>query len=129
MKASKERLDLVRETVANYGYTEAARRLGIKRETVRRYMRHVENQDDPNGKKAEVADDSDAIRKIKERFSAAELKAIANGGLGVRDIATQNIEPTTDVYKLGIMTDTHYGSKYTDPALTNLAWTLTAGSL
>lgn len=103
-----------------YGYDVAAKMHGIKRETARRYCRN-----DTRGKrpaKSVTAIDNSDINKIAERYTRAELHAIANGGMTMQTKDKILIEPTKSVYRIGVITDTHYGSKYTNPDLTLCAF-------
>ena len=78
--ATKERLAEIEDAVAEHGYAGAAEKLGIKQESVRRMHRMAiegsrEKTPDP------IEGNEALARKILERYTPAELRAIANGGI------------------------------------------------
>ena len=77
---SEEQMNKISGLVEEFGYAGTAEKLGIKQETVRRINRFAkartkETPSDP------IVGNETLVRKILERYSPAELQAIASGGL------------------------------------------------
>ena len=93
-------------------YDQAGRELGISKESVRRAVRMVNNKD----KKKEQFDSSldSTVSKLIERYTPEELKLIANGF----QLQTETYKPIHNFngqpVKIGVLTDLHIGSKYTE---------------
>lgn len=92
--------------------------LNISRETVRRLKRQhcaAEDQSAPGF-------DEKFIRQLQEKFTQDELKNILSGA-EVKP-ATNTIQHgfSGDTVTIGIMSDTHLGSKYTDPDMVSRAF-------
>jgi predicted phosphodiesterase len=87
-----------------HGESEAKKSFSLNDETWNRYKREI---------KKTFGDISD-ILSIKEQFSKDELQALASG---VRVVSPHNatIDFTGDRVKFGIISDTHIGSRYTNP--------------
>jgi len=87
-----------------HGESEAKKSFSLNDETWNRYKREI---------KKTFGDISD-ILSIKEQFSKDELQALASG---VRVVSPHNatINFTGDRVKFGIISDTHIGSRYTNP--------------
>jgi predicted phosphodiesterase len=106
-----------------YDYSEktsnksAAEKYGITVETVRRYKRqHKESigtsEKSPNMK---------ILEQLGEKYSKKELEAILKGGLYEKESTTHKFNFDGEVLTIGLMTDTHIGSKYTDENLLHKA--------
>jgi len=109
---STDRMNKVAEVVHRLGYELAGKELGLKKETVRRYMRQWKQK----GDLAKDPIDENLAKQLRERFSDAELKQILNGSQVKPDSATVAHDFSGDTVTLGCLTDTHLGSKYSDPA-------------
>lgn len=99
--------------IKDRGADAAAEEMGVSRETVRRYARLH--------KQAEEVSlpgfDQKFMRQLQEKYSQDELKKILSG---TEKNPVQNIKQhdfTGDTLTIGLMSDTHFGSKYTDPDL------------
>ena len=98
------------EVFESHGYDTGADIMGVKKETMRRYVRQARND---IGEQGEQIDES-VIRQIRERYTDAELKAIARGGNSLPTPKKPAVSFDGEVVTIGLMTDTHIGSKYTD---------------
>lgn len=99
--------------VADCGVDGAAEKMGISRETVKRYARLYKQANEIS------ADgfDQKFIRQLQEKYSQDELKKILSG---TEKNPVQHIKQhdfSGDTVTIGLMSDTHFGSKYTDPDL------------
>jgi len=98
---------------AEVGTDEAARQLGLKRETVRRESRRAKATGGPS-----LDQESAVFRKLRERFSDKELAAIANGhGINPATIPRPVLDFAGDEVVIGFVTDTHIGSEDFDESL------------
>lgn len=109
------------------GVDAAADHYGLSRETVRRRMREVRSYERENSSREVMEDDvkgKDIVSKEKyadiivNRYSLNELRAIARG----HTLHSSPVIPIHDFQDgdwvtIGVMTDTHLGSKYTNPNL------------
>ena len=113
--ATKERLDEIETAIAEHGYAGAAKVLKIKQETVRRLHRlFLERQ---KGTPSDPIEGNEALtRKILERYSPAELRAIANGGI-MKPIRRAVYDFTGEDVTIGFCTDTHIGESSFSDAL------------
>lgn len=116
-KISAERIAEIAELANELGIDSAAKSFGLSRETVRRRLREYNS-----GKRdatAEPLASSDALyKKLCERFSPAELAAIANGkALNPSGIARPVIDFDGEEVCIGFVTDTHIGGKEFDDSL------------
>jgi len=102
----------VAETALDIGVDNAAAKLGIKRETVRRRVRLYKKEKGATGGKKP---NEGLLSKIADRYSDAELRAIASGGLHDKIDERKNYCFDGKTVTLGVITDTHIGSKYTHP--------------
>lgn len=110
----ENRAALVYSTVQDLGYAGAAEKLGIAQETVRRHCRR-HKQD--NGIEAEAPFDEKLLRQLTERFSEAEIKKLlATSGID-QSSKTVRHDFSGEEVTIGFLTDTHLGSKYTDPQM------------
>lgn len=114
-RLTNERLAEVEIAVSELGYDGAAKKLGIKRESVRRNHRFAmarerESTPDP------IEGNEALARKILERYTPSELRAIANGGImkpsrrAVYDFSGEEVT-------VGFCTDTHIGESSFSDAL------------
>jgi predicted phosphodiesterase len=109
--SSEERINEVHNTIYELGYDGAAEKLGIARETVRRYERKwkaINNVSEPSF-------DENLMRQLGEKFSEAELRKLLQGSDLKPDYATIYNDFQGDEITIGGMTDTHLGSVYTNP--------------
>lgn len=118
-KTSEKRRSEIRRVAEDVGVDRAAKHFGITREGIRRYMRSDSRYvEDVRESCFPVSSD---LKKIEERYSKAELAALASGGMTVTVSGTQNIEATQETFRIGVVSDTHFGSKHTDTALWDCA--------
>jgi len=104
-------------------YKLAAKDIGVSVETVRRYCREYKQQTaKKRGQTRENVINDNLTRQLRERFSDDELKKLLKGSL---------IDHTTTAVKhdfkgkeivFGAITDTHFGSKYTDTTMIQQAF-------
>lgn len=91
----------------SYGKEETVQHFNIKGETLDRYIREVKEK---HG--FEISKEKGYLKKISEQYSAAELKAIANGGRivpGTEKVPMINFDG--EHIRIGAITDTHIGHK------------------
>jgi len=110
-RLTDKHLNNVKKLVDDYGYLGAAKRLKIKKETVRRHMREHRRR---NGSSEEKINEN-LFRQLSERYSEPELRRMANGSLIVpqHDSIEHSFEGNEICF--GSLSDTHLGSIYTDP--------------
>lgn len=77
----------------------ACEKYGLSIETIKRYRRYYND------------DKLLHLEHIKDKYSVAELKAIASGTLPGK-ISSPKLIYTNNYIKIGFITDTHFGSKY-----------------
>ena len=120
MAPSREYLQKVQKVVNEVGsYAAAADELGIKRETVRRHLRFLRKQ---NGDQVGNKPDEKLFRQLKERYSDAELRRMANGALLVPEHESIEHDFSGDEIVIGSFSDTHLGSNYTSVDMVNYAF-------
>ena len=112
MSLSETKAEEALNLLNNYGKEEAAKIMGVKTETLRRYCRIARKTKD----ESEAPPEENLIRQIRDRYSDAELRAIAKGSFHERESADSLKIQTGDRVKIGVITDTHIGSKYSEPA-------------
>ena len=81
---------------------------GISSETLHRYKREYKNLSED----FELKND---LRKIKEKYSEDEIKAMAKGGGFHPKHNSKVIDFDGDIITMGFMTDTHIGSNAFNP--------------
>ena len=123
MKITK-RIREIFKTAENIGVDATADKLGLTRETVRRNIRFFrKNERDLEAVKEslhqiegnDIIPRNTVIQQIQERYSDKELKAIADGySIGKQTIAPIHSFENEEV-AIGVLSDTHFGSKYTNP--------------
>lgn len=107
-RSDKRHID-VNDYVKKHGKDAAAKHFNISRESVRRYCRHAETTD---GKPIDE-NKSKLIDRISKRFSEKELKALLDDSFRPKPgEATYNFDG--DTVKIGIISDTHIGSSFTN---------------
>jgi len=104
--ASPEQVGRVCAYIMLHGRGEACERFGISPETVRRYI----NKGKPLGLYSE---DMARVARIVENLSPAEIKNLETPTAKQSERRTHSFKGET--VKVGIISDTHLGSKYTDP--------------
>lgn len=91
------------------GSNKTSKQYGIKEDTIRRYINFARNSYG-----IDITERSADIQRIANTFTASELSAIAKGG---RIVPGQKRVPVVEFngvrIRLGILSDTHIGSKYT----------------
>jgi predicted phosphodiesterase len=106
MPYSKEKIIQIGEYFQKHGEEKTLTDFNLKSETLNRLLRKYKNIDD----KFEI---NNTLKKIAERYSETDLKAIANGG---RLVPGQTKVPIIkfdgDIFKIGYFTDSHIGSIY-----------------
>jgi predicted phosphodiesterase len=115
---SDERLEKVKDLVDDFGYLGASKKLGIKKETVRRNIREWKRR---HGTQEKPFDEK-LIRQLKERYSDAELRRMANGALVLPEHNAVKHSFDGDQITIGALSDTHLGSKYTDTNMLDQAF-------
>lgn len=107
-----DRIDQTMKHVQKYGYDVAAEMLGISKESVRRNCRKWKerNEVEPMTKPEE-----NLLNRLREKFSDSELRRMANSQLVKPDYDTIRHDFSGETLTVGLITDTHLGSKYTDP--------------
>jgi predicted phosphodiesterase len=92
-------------------YDLVAEELGIKKESVRRAVRAYRSN--PDNKQIDT-DMNSTLRKLVQRYSPEELAQIADG----HQLQIEKYNPIHnfegETVRLGVLTDTHIGSKYTE---------------
>jgi len=115
-----ERVAKIQAYVEEHGEEKAAEAFCLAASTIRRYCFYHKRNIDPNPPSevpAKAPKPSKSLRLIEERYSAKELAMLARGGIlgeGVSEKMIHNF--TGERIRLGVLSDTHFGSKYTDPA-------------
>lgn len=110
------------------GVDAAADHYGLSRETVRRRMREVrsyerentscDSGDEDEGRIRDVVSDNKYLEMIEQRYTPAELKIIARGYLPKAKRTTPIHDfRNGDWVTIGVMSDLHLGSIYTNPDL------------
>lgn len=109
MSKAKEIFDFVQDTNVD----AAAEKFDISRETVRRYCRRFKE----HSGKSEKAFSENILKQLKEKYTENELKALLKGGIGENKIHTKRFNFSGDSLTIGLLGDTHIGSKYTNDNL------------
>lgn len=107
----RERQKEVAEVAIDKGVDFAADMFGLSRETVRRYIRGMRNAERPQD---DVVEKNVWLKKIAEQYSDKELRQIANGKLGQKEKKQHIHNFEGEELTIGVLSDTHIGSKYTD---------------
>jgi len=108
-----ETLQRYYEMALDFGYEAAAEKLGIKKETLRRKVREYKKL---LGASADEIDDN-LTRQLYAKFSKPELRNILRSGSTVSEHKPWLHDFSGDVFTVGLLTDTHLGSNFTDPRL------------
>ena len=117
-KKAKEVYDYATQT----SNQAASEKYNIKIESVRRYKNfHQQNigtsKPEPSMK---------ILDQVRKKFTDKELKAILKGGLHEEEPNDHKFNFSGEVLTIGLMGDTHLGSKYTDTNLINEAFNVFA---
>jgi predicted phosphodiesterase len=115
---SDEVLNKAKELIDDYGYVGASEKLGVSKETVRRYHREWKQL---NGESDSPIEDN-LYRQLREKFSETELRRMVRGSLVTPTHQAVEHDLTGDEICIGLLTDTHLGSIYTDPDLVYTAF-------
>jgi len=114
MKVKQERIDEIRNSIKEFGKDYTAEKYGLKRETVRRYMRL--NKSDHKENHAEQLpldlDNSILLQKLSEKFSPGELKQLLDDKFQPESKETV-YDFSGDVIKFAVISDMHIGSQFT----------------
>ena len=108
----KERVVEVYNCFKEYGVDKAAGILGLSRESVKRYAREYKNQS--KAKKSNSFDEK-LVSQLQQRFSEKELKALLSGSVHKPEKQKPIHKFKGDTVRIGLFTDLHLGSKYTNP--------------
>lgn len=111
MPAGKQRLSEIMLYSVAYGEKATIEHFGLSDETWNRYKREYRKQ---------FGSDLDSILKIKDRYTEDELKMLS-GGARPNPHNTVSHQFTGTSIRLGVMSDNHLGSIYSDPLLTKEA--------
>jgi predicted phosphodiesterase len=121
MKVKQERIEEIRKSVKEYGKDYTAEKYGLKRETVRRYMR-LNKSSDGNGKDTKEnhtenlpldLDNSILLQKLSEKYSPGELKQLLDDKFQPESKETV-YDFSGDVIKFAVISDMHIGSQSTN---------------
>ena len=113
--ASKEHLEEAEAAIAEHGYAGAAKALGMKQESIRRLHRLAIERE--KGTPSDPIEGNEALaRKILARYSPAELRAIANGGI-MKPSRRAAYDFSGEEVTIGFCTDTHIGESSFSDAL------------
>jgi len=113
MIASKDRIEEATSLVKEFGVDIAASKMGLGRETIRRYVRESKEE---SGEQVEGSDS--LLKKIMSRYSPDELRYIANGrGINPSQQCRPVLDFGGDEVCIGFATDLHVGSKFFEDAL------------
>jgi len=115
MPVGKERAAHIAMLAEEMGRKAAAESLGITTESVRRAIGvHRNAQGIESFEAAPEEKPSSILQKFAERFTDAELRAILNGSVHTNERHKKVHEFDADSIKVGLLTDTHLGSSFTD---------------
>jgi predicted phosphodiesterase len=110
-KTSLERISEIAKYANELGIDSASKLLGLSRETIRRSIRNY-NSGKRETPAEPLASNDSLYKKLCERFSPAELSAIANGkALNPSGVARPVIDFDGEDVCIGFVTDTHIGGK------------------
>jgi predicted phosphodiesterase len=102
--------------VDEIGIDEAMIQMGWSRKSLQRAVQRVRNENGING--ANCEDSPVLVRKIIERYTEDELRAIAYGKtINPHQVDEPVIDFSGDEVVIGFVTDTHIGSKYFNDSL------------
>ena len=76
-----ETLKKYMDSVEDVGIDHAAKKFGVSRETMRRYVRYSKKQEEKSSKKKP---DENILRQIRDRYTDEELKSLISGSLGTK---------------------------------------------
>lgn len=102
------------------GIDDCCDKYNISKETAKRYRRMYRNSE--RNEEGKDITSSSLLSKLAERYTQKELKAILKGGLETESFPEHIHDFNGDSIKIGFITDTHLGSKYTDPDLLNICF-------
>jgi predicted phosphodiesterase len=113
MPYHEETLIKAKKLADECGFDAAAEQLGIKKETLRRYVRKWKRINE----ESEPPIDDNLMRQMRDRFSDSELRRMVNGSFVSPDHTTVHHDFDGKEVCFGAITDTHLGSVYTDPEM------------
>jgi predicted phosphodiesterase/polyhydroxyalkanoate synthesis regulator phasin len=105
-----ETLERAKKLADEFGYDGAAKKLGITKEAVRRYVREYRRRNEESGDKV----NEQLLRQVKERFSNDELRRLISTSEFDNSLRDVRHDFDGETVTFGVLTDTHLGSKYTD---------------
>lgn len=111
--SSKWKIEIGKECIDS-GVDFVAEKYNITRETAKRYKRIYEQSTREMQVEHITSKKNTILQKIAERYSDKELKQIADGKLSHKENKKHVHEFNGDKLKIGVIADTHIGSKYTD---------------
>lgn len=112
MATSKKRISEIADMALDSGIDEAAKALGISRETVRRAVRSAKNVHQKIDIDTFTENEAKQYKEFCERFSPAERAAILSGSSLRPEKVRSSITFDCDEVKIGVFTDTHMGAKH-----------------
>lgn len=107
MPVSDDRVKEVVEYAVLYGQTKALEAYNIPQETFNRYRRKYRQV---------YGDSADLIARVREKFSNEQLEHLLTVGSDTKKAHEITYNFDGDELCVLVMTDTHYGSKYSPPA-------------
>ena len=111
MLSAEKRIEVSR-LIGDLGIDAAAKKLGLSRETVRRYSRLSREGD---SRPVDELPQAAMLQKIGERCSDKELKAIFDSVIKPVDVhKSSEVFFTGEWFRVGVMSDVHGGSQYLD---------------
>lgn len=113
------RLEEIKDAADELGYQGAADKLGVTKETIRRRVRewhkiHGTQEENPIG--------INLMKELAKRYSRQELARLAKGNLISPNHDTVQHTFDGDELTIGVISDTHLGSIYTDPNMLFMAF-------
>lgn len=109
---SEKRLNEIYAAYKDLGVDGAARKFGVRRETIKRRVREAKQS---FGESEDPGVDPKLLKQLSERFTDYELKAILASGAHKPQGAAPVHNFSGDVIRIGAFTDLHLGSVYSNP--------------
>jgi DNA polymerase II small subunit/DNA polymerase delta subunit B len=105
------RLNEMAQYAEKHGRDAAAKHFGITKESIKRNLRKVKNK----SRKQQPIDEhrQTLIERIAERYTDKELKALLDESFRPQSLSTE-YNFSGESIKIGVLSDPHIGSKYTD---------------
>lgn len=113
LSMKREKVRQYAELVNDVGVDCAAEQLGIKRETLRRIVR----QDKAYNGTSKQPFSTNLLQQLQNRFSESELQRLLSSSHFKNKGTTARHEFGGGLLRIGVISDTHLGSIYTDPQM------------